>query len=421
MEEKIFFHAIKIIEENCTGCTKCVRICPTQALKVRNGIVQLDAGKCIDCGKCVITCQFDAIQASADKLEKINKFKYKLAIISTPYAGQFRDSVGYMTAKKALHSLGFDEVAEEAMITETMSKMIREYIRKTDIRPIISSNCPAVVRLIQVRFPSLLPNVLRIEAPMSVLSVYYRNKICEERNLKEDEVGIFLIVPCVAQVTAVHQPEGTYKHLEDGAISIQEVYNNIMPKIHEIVNSEGKCDTYPKGLSWAISGAEADEVNDGKLKTMAVSGIENVNQLLIKIENHQLEQFDYIVMNSCTNGCVGGVLNVEDPFVSTSRIKSILRESEHKDFHDNYFWEMFHSGRFDVMPLKPRSIMKLDEDIKIALIKMKKLKEIMADLPGLDCSACGNPTCCSLAEDIVEGESTLDDCVVLLKRREENK
>ena len=271
MEEKIFFHAIKIIEENCTGCTKCVRICPTQALKVRNGIVQLDAGKCIDCGKCVITCQFDAIQASADKLEKINKFKYKLAIISTPYAGQFRDSVGYMTAKKALHSLGFDEVAEEAMITETMSKMIREYIRKTDIRPIISSNCPAVVRLIQVRFPSLLPNVLRIEAPMSVLSVYYRNKICEERNLKEDEVGIFLIVPCVAQVTAVHQPEGTYKHLEDGAISIQEVYNNIMPKIHEIVNSEGKCDTYPKGLSWAISGAEADEVNDGKLKTMAVS------------------------------------------------------------------------------------------------------------------------------------------------------
>jgi len=126
-------------------------------------------------------------------------------------------------------------------------------------------------------------------------------------------------------------------------------------------------------------------------------------------------------MNSCTNGCVGGVLNVEDPFVSTSRIKSILRESEHKDFHDNYFWEMFHSGRFDVMPLKPRSIMKLDEDIKIALIKMKKLKEIMADLPGLDCSACGNPTCCSLAEDIVEGESTLDDCVVLLKRREENK
>ena len=416
MIETKYFHAIKLIKENCTGCTKCVRVCPTQALRVRNGKVQLDETKCIDCGKCVVACQFDAIRTSADKLETINKFKYKLAIVSTSYAGQFRDSVGYMTAKKALLTLGFDEVAEEAMVTETMSRMIREYIRNTDVRPIISSNCPAVVRLIQVRFPSLLPNVLHIEAPMSVLSVYYRNKICEEKNLNEDEVGIFLIVPCVSQVTAVHQPQGTYKHLEDGAISVQEVYNNIMPNITEIVESEGECETYPNGLSWAISGAEAEEVNDGYLKTMAVSGIQNVNKLLIKIENQQLEQFDYIVMNSCTNGCVGGVLNVANPFVATSRIKSILRKAEHKNFHDSYFWDMFHSGKFDVLPLKPRSIMKLDEDIKTALTKMKQLNDVLKELPGLDCSACGNPTCSSLAEDIVKGEASKEDCVVLLRQ-----
>jgi iron only hydrogenase large subunit-like protein len=321
-----------------------------------------------------------------------------------------------MAAKKALLTLGFDEVAEEAMVTETMSKMIREYIRSSKLRPIISSNCPAVVRLIQVRFPSLLPHVLHIEAPMSVLSVYYRKKICEEHNLQEDEVGIFLIVPCVSQVTAVHQPQGTYKNLEDGAISVQEVYNNIMPNITKIVESDTECETYPNGLSWAISGAEADEVNDGELKTMAVSGIKNVNKLLIKMENQQLEKFDYVVMNSCTNGCVGGVLNVENPFVATSRIKKILRTAEHKNFHDNYFWEMYQGGKFDVLPLKPRSIMKLDKDIKSALIKMKQLNEVLKQLPGLDCSACGNPTCQSLAEDIINGESTLSDCVVLLRK-----
>jgi len=417
MEKKHkYFHAIKLIPENCTGCTKCIRVCPTQALRIRNGKVLLDDAKCIDCGKCVVECKFDAIRTSADKLEIIQKYKYKLAVVSTSYAGQFRESVGYMAAKKALLTLGFDEVAEEAMVTETMSKMIQDYIRKTKVRPIISSNCPAVVRLIQVRFPALLPNVLHIEAPMSVLSVYYRKKICAEHNLQEDEVGIFLIVPCVSQVTAVHQPQGTYKNLEDGAISVQEVYNNIMPNINKIVGSAGECETYPKGLSWAISGAEAEEVNDGKLKTMAVSGIKNVNKLLIKIENQQLEQFDYVVMNSCTNGCVGGVLNVENPFVATSRIKSILRTAQHKNFHDNYFVEMYRSGKFDVLPLKPRSIMKLDKDIKTALIKMKQLNEVLKQLPGLDCCACGNPTCQSLAEDIINGESTLSDCVVLLRK-----
>ncbi|MCK4957158.1 MAG: hypothetical protein KAS49_05940, partial [Candidatus Cloacimonetes bacterium] len=186
--------------------------------------------------------------------------------------------------------------------------------------------------------------------------------------------------------------------------------------INKIVESDLQCDTYPKGLSWAISGAEAEEVNDGTLKTLAVSGIENVNDVLIKIENQRLEKFDYVVMNSCTNGCVGGVLNIENPFVATSRIRRLLRSAEHKNFHDEYFLKMYEQGKFDVLPLKPRSIMKLDEDIKTALVKMKKLKEIMDELPGLDCSACGNPTCQSLAEDIVNGEATINDCVVLLRK-----
>lgn len=416
MKKDRYFHAIKLIPENCTACTKCVRVCPTQALRIRDGKVQLDNSKCIDCGKCVEACKFNAIVTTADKLEIINNYKYKLAIVSTSYAGQFRESVGYMVAKKALLTLGFDEVAEEAMVTETMSLMVREYIKSHKVRPVISSNCPAVVRLIQVRFPSLLPNVLHVEAPMSALSVYYRKKISEEQNIDENEVGIFLIVPCVAQVTAVHQPEGTYKNLEDGAISVQEIYNNIMPNISKIVESEGECDTYPNGLSWAISGSEAEEVNDGELKTMAVSGVENVNEVLIKLENQQLEPFDYIVMNSCTNGCVGGVLNVANPFVATSRIKDILRKAKHKNFHDEYFWKLYKSGKFDVLPLKPRSIMKLDKDISKALQKMKRLNDVIKQLPGLDCSACGNPTCQSLAEDIINGEAKISDCVVLLRK-----
>ena len=153
---KTFFHAIKLIHENCTGCTKCVRVCPTEALRVRDGIVQLDDNKCIDCGKCVVVCPFDAIHTRADKLEVIHDYKYKLAIISSSYAGQFPSYFGYKNAKKALLHIGFDDVAEESMVTGMMTKVIRDYVAKhSDIRPIISSNCPSVVRMIQVRFPSL--------------------------------------------------------------------------------------------------------------------------------------------------------------------------------------------------------------------------------------------------------------------------
>jgi Na+-translocating ferredoxin:NAD+ oxidoreductase RNF subunit RnfB len=416
-----YFHAIKLIESKCTGCTKCVRVCPTKALRVRNGVVELDSNRCIDCGKCVIECPFGAIQTIADDISAIENFKYKMAIISTSFAGQFPSHIGYKTAKKALLSLGFDEVAEEAMVTVKMSGIIREYIKNhKEIRPIISSNCPSIVRLIQLRFPSLLPNILHLEAPMSMLSVYFRKKICEEQNLKENEVGIFLIVPCISQVTAVHQPEGTYKSLEDGAISIQGIYSEIITNLmkNDNQNDDNEIDIYPKGLSWAISGMEAEEVNDSNLKTMAVSGVENAINILAKIEDQQIENFDYIVMNSCTKGCVGGILNIEDPFIATSRIRSLIRNAKDKEFNDEYFEDMYHQGKFNVPILEPRSIMALDEDIKIALNKMNRIDEIVKKLPGLDCSACGSPTCKTLAEDIVEGKAELSDCIVLHRKKQ---
>ncbi len=418
MGNKSYFHAIRLIDENCTGCTKCVRVCPTEALRVRNGKVILDENRCIDCGNCIKVCPFKAIVPVTDNLSKIADFKYKVAIVSASYAGQFPKTTGYDRTLQAILKLGFDEVTEESAITEQMNEFIREYIDlHPDTRPLISSHCPSVVRLIQVRFPDLLPNILPIESPMTMLSAYFRKTICAERNLKNEEVGIFLIVPCISQVTAVHQPEGTNKHLQNGAISISEIYSNIMNSIRQYQPEDKEFHAHPAGLSRAIVSLQAEELNDGKIKTLAVSGIENVIEILAKIENQQLERFDYVVLSSCQNGCVGGILNVENPFVAATRIKDILRQAKPEDFAREIIREMYDNGDFAVLELEPRSIMTLDKDIKTALEKMKKIDEITGKLPGLDCSACGSPSCRALAEDIVAGKAGVKDCVVLLRTK----
>ncbi len=59
----------------------------------------------------------------------------------------------------------------------------------------------------------------------------------------------------------------------------------------------------------------------------------------------------------------------------------------------------------------------LDTDIKQAIYKMKQINEINSKLPGLNCSACGSPTCMALAEDIVMGKAGMEDCLVLMRRR----
>lgn len=417
MNEAKYFHAIQILEDNCTGCTACVRVCPTEAIRVRDRKATIDPNRCIDCGNCVSVCQFHAIIPSSDPLDIIKKFKYKVAIISTSFFGQFTEDISYAASKQAVLQLGFDEVAEEGMVTEFMISMIRDYIRSNrDKRPTLSSNCPAVVRLIQVKYPALLPNLFHQEAPMSILTRYLREKISAQEKLADNEIGIFLIVPCVAHVTAVHQPEGAYKHLQDGAFSTGMIYGKVREIIKKVQAEPIEIETYPKGLTWALSGVQAELVDCDDIRALSVNGIENVMAILSRVEDHYLDQYDYIVLRSCTNGCVGGCLNVENPFVAMSRIKKMIKDGDSKDINVDELVELYKEGEFAVVPLTPRPIMELDKDIKNAIQKMKKINEFLTMLPGLNCSACGSPTCYALAEDIVLGKASIDDCVVLLKR-----
>ena len=62
-------------------------------------------------------------------------------------------------------------------------------------------------------------------------------------------------------------------------------------------------------------------------------------------------------------------------------------------------------------PLKELPVMRLSDDMGEALQKMGEMKKIESSLPGLDCGTCGAPSCSDLAEDIVRGKASIEDCV----------
>lgn len=47
---------------------------------------------------------------------------------------------------------------------------------------------------------------------------------------------------------------------------------------------------------------------------VAVDGIDNVIRMLEDIEDGRLPEADFVELRACTQGCVGGCLNVENPF-----------------------------------------------------------------------------------------------------------
>lgn len=51
-------------EDSCNGCKKCAieNICPVNAAKVVDGVLEIDEEACNNCGRCVEKCPFDAIE-----------------------------------------------------------------------------------------------------------------------------------------------------------------------------------------------------------------------------------------------------------------------------------------------------------------------------------------------------------------------
>jgi NADH:ubiquinone oxidoreductase subunit F (NADH-binding)/(2Fe-2S) ferredoxin/Pyruvate/2-oxoacid:ferredoxin oxidoreductase delta subunit len=60
----------RIIAEKCTGCQRCVKACPTEAISgPRSQAHNLEESKCIKCGACYEVCKFDAIAGDAIYIE----------------------------------------------------------------------------------------------------------------------------------------------------------------------------------------------------------------------------------------------------------------------------------------------------------------------------------------------------------------
>jgi hypothetical protein len=171
-------------------------------------------------------------------------------------------------------------------------------------------------------------------------------------------------------------------------------------------------------MAWGYVTGESKNIDFGT--TLAVSGIHNVFSLLEEIEHGELKDVDFIELQSCTGGCVGGPLNIQNLFVGRVRLRELIKKYGTKQsyFDEKDLVNIYNQGRFEsTEPIRPRQIMILDEDVSKALVKMERLDKITNELPGLDCGACGSPSCRALAEDIIRGIAFETDCVINLRER----
>ena len=413
-----YFHSVRLDKDKCRGCTNCIKRCPTQAIRVRAGKAIIVKERCIDCGECIRVCPHHAKIASSDSLDRIKDYKYTVALPAPALYGQFNNLEDVNIILNALPKLGFDSVFEVSKAAELISEATRIFMEtQNPIKPVISSACPAIVRLIRVCFPELIENMLLINAPVEEAGRLAREKAVQKTGLKPEEIGIFFITPCPAKITSFKQPIGVEKSNINCAVSIKDIYPVLLKAMEHTEATDELIAMHESGvigISWATSGGEASgTLNDNAL---AADGIENCMKILEEVERGNLDTIDFIELNACQGGCVGGSLTAENPFIAKTRLIKLRKYSPiacnrlpAKIVPDHLFCKT---------PIEPcDDVMKLADNLSEAMERMNRMKELLKIFPGLDCGTCGAPSCKALAEDVVRGFATEQDCV--FRAREE--
>jgi iron only hydrogenase large subunit-like protein len=408
-----FFNSVQLDKERCKGCINCIKRCPTQAIRVRNGKAVITKEFCIDCGECIRICPHHAKLAVYDSLEVIKNYEYAVALPAPSLYGQFNNLDDVNIVLRALKEIGFDDVFEVSAAAEIVSATSREYVEAhPEKKPFISSACPSVVRLIRVRFPNLIEHLLPIAAPVDLAAKIARERAIEKTGLPSEKIGIIFISPCPAKVSAAKSPLGLDFTNIDAVVAIKDVYPVLLSHMknaaqgYEELSFSGKI-----GVGWGGSGGEA-----GGLLTdsyLAADGIENVIRVLEDLEDQKFSSLDFIELNACSGGCVGGVLTVENPYVAKAKLKKLRKYLPVAKFHQG---DTELHGEYWDTKIEYQPVFKLGSDVKESIALMARVEELCEKFPGLDCGSCGAPTCKALAEDIVRGVARESDCVHLLRQ-----
>ena len=226
---------IAIKESVCKGCDACKRYCPTGAIQGMFGATHyVDVDSCLSCGQCLINCPFGAPYETSDTVDEvISKLKDSGTTVAGIIAPAVRIAIGedfglpagtlvtgklYGAMKKAGFVILDNNFTADLTIMEEGSEFIQrarhavfgekgEHGAEIGPLPQFTSCCPAWVRFVETRYPSLIPNLSSAKSPQQMAGAVaktYGVKVWGKAPAKIYTVGI---MPCTAKKFEASRPE----------------------------------------------------------------------------------------------------------------------------------------------------------------------------------------------------------------------
>lgn len=406
------YNSVSFIRKNCIGCTRCMRICPNEALRVMDGKVVLLQDKCIDCGLCISACHRKAITVTKNVIN-INNEKYNICLLPLSFYGLYKNADELKRAINAFYQMGFDYVFDTVSVVDSVIIEIQKILNNNQNEVMISSFCPAVTKLVELNYPALVDNIIPIKTIQEIAAM---TAIEYKKSETTKEIEVYYFAECPALVQNVYNPIGYNKSAITKVYSLNTVFSDFLRNYKNASNELNDNILYKgKGSCWAAVGGQKKTINSKKV--LAIDGINNVINVLELIDEGRLENINYIELEACEEGCLGGIFTIENKYIakvnndylskelcSNDNFENIIKNHELKVNNVNIFFNKEFENKDDE---------KTGNDFLSSLKDLSLINEVYEKLPKIDCSGCGSPSCKAMAEDIVKGLKRIEECVFL--------
>lgn len=416
-------HGFTIDRAGCDGRLACMRACPTRAIRVKNGKAELRPDLCIDCGACLRACPSGAIQATTGAFAEFDRFKYRVAVPSPVLFGQFPTGISPTHIAAALQGLGFDAVWDFAVELALVNRATVDYVDHwRGTLPLVSVSCPVIVRLVQVLYPDMIDQLIRIQPPRELAGRELKRRYAEKLGLRPEEIAAIYITPCQAKTISIFEPAEEARSNLDGALGISDVYNGILaferatkndPASHVSESPARNAEV----LRWSTSQSQARALR--RHRYMSVTGVANIMRVFDDIEKGKLRNIEYLECRACWGGCVSGNLTVDNSYVTLAKVYRLLSELPDHDpeLEAEVNRRYPHEGFSLSGELKPRGVATQTESLKERVSRVRREENLIKVLPGLDCGLCGAPDCETFAKDVAGDRARREECVFLSDKR----
>lgn len=386
--------------EKCIKCLKCIKVCPIGAISVREERVRIDKEKCINCGNCVDACAHQGLQAKGSTLVDLENYDYCVALIPTSVFGDCSNQVEVETLVAAIEKLGFDLVVDLSEYDGALYQEQLEYIKvnKKDSY-LLSSFCPVINQWVEQKYPMLLGNLIPLQSSSELAAKEIRKQLKDTY----ENIGIFLLCDCIAKLPFAKFPYGTSEYEVDHAVALADIFPQISRRRNKNQRELKLCS---EGLRFINSNQFLREQEEHQ--ALIADGQRKVQLALEMLEFGQIRKGEFAYLSNCINGCIGGNLLWGNPFDKAINLENLIDSATVKPKI---------VSKQDLYTESPVLKMKDTRSLQERMMEYEKLNEQLELLPGFDCGACGYPSCRIMAEEIVAGNATMQECKLLKTRR----